>query len=229
MSVSIFLPVRKGSERVPQKNTRCFAGFKGGLLELKLHQLMKTTSVDEIVVSTNDEKAMEIAEKFGKHEARIKIEARPEELASSESNLTDLIAYAAKIVGCEHVLWTHVTSPLCDEKIYEKVIAVFLDKLKDGFDSLVTVNSFQNFLWDKEVSDIINRQGSKRWPNTQDLKKLYEINNAVFLAPKSTYSEDRDRLGSKPFLYEMNRITSLDIDEEDDFTIAETVYEKIRR
>lgn len=33
MSVHVFLPCRKGSERIPNKNTKDFAGVKGGLLK----------------------------------------------------------------------------------------------------------------------------------------------------------------------------------------------------
>lgn len=229
MSVSIFLPVRKASVRVLQKSTRPFADFQGGLLELKLQQLIKTRSVDEILLSTNDERAMEIGEHFRKRDARVNIKVRPEELASSETDLSDLIAHAADIVSSDHILWTHVTSPFCDEHIYEEAIRIYLEKINENYDSLVTVHKFQNFLWDKEARDIINRQGSRRWPNTQDLRSFYEINNAIFLARRSTYFKQRDRLGTDPFLYELKKIPSLDIDEEEDFTIAEAVYERDRR
>ena len=40
-SIAVFLPVRKGSKRVENKNTKPFAGFQNGLLELKLKQLIK--------------------------------------------------------------------------------------------------------------------------------------------------------------------------------------------
>ena len=38
--ISFFLPTRKGSERVKNKNTRPFAGIKGGLVENKIKQLL---------------------------------------------------------------------------------------------------------------------------------------------------------------------------------------------
>lgn len=42
-----FIPARAGSERVTYKNTRPFAGFEGGLLELKLNQLARVPEVAE--------------------------------------------------------------------------------------------------------------------------------------------------------------------------------------
>jgi len=59
--ICFFLPTRKGSQRVKSKNTRPFAGIEGGILELKLRQLIKSERLSGIVLSTNDELSMEIA------------------------------------------------------------------------------------------------------------------------------------------------------------------------
>lgn len=47
--VAFFLPTRKGSERVKNKNTRPFAGDEGGLVEIKIKQLFATKHIDEIL------------------------------------------------------------------------------------------------------------------------------------------------------------------------------------
>ena len=227
MSISVFLPTRKGSQRVLNKNTRPFAGYSGGLLELKLRQLSKL-DVDEVILSTNDESSINLAEKFIKNFPNLRIDIRPDHLASSNTNLTDLIAYAAQISKCDHILWTHVTSPIVNEKTYLKAIEKYLTSLDDGFDSLMSVTTFKNFLWNIESNDIINRvEGStKRWPQTQDLENLFEINSAIFIASRKIYEENLDRLGKKPFLFEMDKIEAIDVDWEEDFKIAEAVYEK---
>ncbi len=98
MSISIFLPVRKGSERVKNKNTRKFADYSGGLLEFKLKQLLRVKGVEELVVSTNDIKCIQIAEKFKSRYKNLRVEERPDELGSSSTTLSDLIAYVPKII-----------------------------------------------------------------------------------------------------------------------------------
>ena len=60
--IAFFLPTRKDSERVKNKNTRPFAGMDGGLIENKIRQLLETKLIDEIILSTNDEKCMEVAQ-----------------------------------------------------------------------------------------------------------------------------------------------------------------------
>lgn len=228
MAISVFLPTRKGSERVKNKNTRNFSNFRGGLLELKLKQLAQLKEVEEIILSTNDEASIEVALNLENELPRLKIDRRPDELALSTTSLSDLIAYVPKITNSEHILWTHVTSPLVNSNTYRDCIESFYKELKNGYDSLMSVTGFQNFLWRKESNDIINRLGEERWPKTQDLEKLYEINSAVFITPLKIYIEKRDRVGENPFLFEMNKLTSLDVDWEDDFKIAEAVYDKFK-
>lgn len=227
MSVSVFLPTRKGSERVPLKNTRTFAGIEGGLLRLKLQELMKL-EIDEIILSTNDEESIAIAQEYFK-DSRLRIDKRPDHLASSKTSLIDLIKYVPTITDSEHILWTHVTSPFANSKIYREGLKNYFNALDDGFDSLMSVTAFQNFLWAKEKNDIINRLGNERWPKTQDLELLFEINSAIFISPREVYENKSDRVGSKPFLFEMSKLSSLDVDWEEDFKIAEAVYEKIDR
>ncbi|PKD16756.1 hypothetical protein APR41_08090 [Salegentibacter salinarum] len=228
MSISIFLPTRKGSERVKNKNTRKFSNFEGGLLELKLHQL-SNLDVDEVILSTNDDESIAVARNFKKDFPKLKIDLRPDYLALSTTSLSDLIAYVPTITNSEYVLWTHVTSPMVTAETYENSIKSFYTGLKKGFDSLMSVTTFQNFLWKKELNDIINRVGNERWPKTQELELLYEINSAIFITPKDIYEKKGDRVGEKPYLFEMNKLTSLDVDWEDDFKIAEAVYDTIKK
>lgn len=50
--IAFFLPTRKGSERVKNKNTRPFADIEGGLVENKIKQLLSTKHIDEILFSS---------------------------------------------------------------------------------------------------------------------------------------------------------------------------------
>lgn len=227
MSIAVFLPTRKGSERVKNKNTRRFSGFEGGLLELKLKQLQRL-DVNEVILSTNDEESIAVAKQFNESFPKLKLDIRPNHLASSQTSLSDLISYVPTITNCEHILWTHVTSPMVNAAVYEKSIKQYYKALESGHDSLMSVTGFQNFLWKKENNDIVNRLGNERWPKTQELELLYEINSAIFITPIEVYMKNGDRVGKKPYLFEMNKLESLDVDWEDDFKIAEAVYERIK-
>ena len=225
--IAFFLPARKGSERVKNKNTRSFAGIEGGLVENKIRQLLSTKHVDEIILSTNDEVCMEVAQKFTL-DSRLCIVARPDNLCLSSTNLQDLICYVPTITDADHILWGHVTTPLAGANEYDKGIELYLSKLHEGYDSLVGVTELKNFLLNRE-GKLINNTTNIPWPRTQDLEPLYEINHTMFLAKREVYIEQKNRIGVNPMLHVMDEIHSFDIDWEDDFTIAEVMYKNLYR
>lgn len=222
--VAFFLPTRKGSERVKNKNTRPFAGIEGGLVENKVRQLLETRLIDEILFSSNDETCMAVAERI--KDSRLRIIPRPEELCLSTTNLQDLICYVPTITDAEHILWGHVTTPLCGADQYDAGVQLYLDKLHEGYDSLVGVKELKNFLLNKE-GKLVNNTTDIPWPRTQDLEPLYEINHTMFLAKREVYVEQKNRIGQKPLLHVMDEMHSFDIDWEEDFTIAQVMYKNV--
>ena len=222
--IAFFLPTRKGSERVKNKNTRPFAGIEGGLVENKVRQLLDTKRIDEILFSSNDETCMEVADKL--KDSRLRIIPRPEKLCLSTTNLQDLICYVPTITDAEHILWGHVTTPLCGADQYDAGIQLYLDRLHEGYDSLVGVKELKNFLLNKE-GKLVNNTTDIPWPRTQDLEPLYEINHTMFLAKREVYVEQKNRIGQKPLLHVMDEMHSFDIDWEEDFTIAEVMYKNV--
>ena len=222
--VSFFLPTRKGSERVKNKNTKPFAGIEGGLVENKVRQLLATKLIDEIIFSSNDEVCMEVASRY--KDSRLKIVERPTELCLSTTNLQDLICYVPTITDADHILWGHVTTPLAGAKQYDNAIRVYLEKLSDGYDSLVGVKELRNFLLNKK-GELINNTTDLPWPRTQDLEPLYEINHTIFLAKREVYIQQKNRIGKNPLLHIMDEVHSFDIDWPDDFMIAEVMYKQL--
>ena len=68
--ISVFIPVRKGSKRVKNKNIRAIGKYKLGLLEIKLKQLEKLIKINnnkynfEFIVSTDSKIVEEYCKKF---------------------------------------------------------------------------------------------------------------------------------------------------------------------
>lgn len=220
-TIAFFLPTRKGSERVKKKNTRPFASVEDGLIGNKIAQLVQSRLIDEIIVSSNDEECIKIAEKY--NDSRIRIIERPERLCTSQTNLQDLIMYVPTITDAEHILWGHVTTPIIGAEEYDKAIMKYFASLEEGYDSLVGVKELRNFLLNHE-GRIINNTTDIPWPRTQDLETLYEINHTMFIASRGVYQEKKNRLGDRPYLYVMDGMLSFDIDWEEDFKMAEMIY-----
>ena len=218
MEVTVFLPCRRGSQRVPDKNTRPFAGYAHGLIEIKLKQILAARGVHKVVLSTNDEEILAFAKGLG--ESRLQLHRRDNALGSNDTSTDALIAHAATLISGGHILWTHVTSPFFGVREYERAIEAYNKALDGGFDSLMTASVLRSFLWDKEKPVNYDRAKTK-WPHTQDLPPFYEINNAVFLASADIYHFSNDRIGTRPCFYPVDKITGFDIDWLDDFELAE--------
>ena len=121
-----------------------------------------------------------------------------------------------------HILWTHVTSPFISSDIYSQVIEKYLENL-DHFDSLMTVTKIQKFIWNDNEPVNYNRDIEK-WPKTQTIKSLWEVNSGIFLAHKSIYEHNNDRIGCMPYLFQLSDEIAFDIDWMTDYKIAEALY-----
>lgn len=219
--LTVFLPCRKGSQRVPDKNVKDFAGIKGGLLNIKLQQLISLPIAERILVSSNDERVLEFASTV--KDSRIILDERPDELGSSSTTTDELINYVPKLIEDGDVLWTHVTSPFINSRDYEHAIKIYLQKRNEGYDSLMTVLKLQGFIWNKDGPISYNRSELK-WPMTQNVEPLYEVDSGMFISSLENYRDFGDRIGSNPYLLTQDKSKSVDIDWPEDFDFAEKLW-----
>ena len=230
MPVIAFLPCRAGSQRVPQKNTRPFADRPDGLLGIKLEQLLACTAIDEVILSTNDEAVIAIAQPWlAAHEGRMRLDRRPDHLCASSTRTDDVVEYVPSIIPEGDVLWTHVTSPFFGAEDYAAAIAAFRAARAAGtHDSLLGVTELKTFIWNRDGHPINYDRAQEKWPRTQTLTPLYEVNSAIFIAPVSVYRACDDRVGEHPLIYSIPKDKTVDVDWEEDFVIAAELW-RIRR
>lgn len=221
--VTCFLPCRAGSERVLKKNTKPFSAYQNGLIQVKLRQILATQLIDEVVITTNDPDVLEYAESL--REPRLRLHRRVEKLSSSATSTDQLVAHALDLIPSGDILWTHVTSPFITGSLYDEIIRTYLDRKDKGYDSLMTTTVIHGFLWQDERPINYDRNIEK-WPRTQTMKPVHEINSGAFMASADVYRNYDDRIGLHPYLYELDRLTGLDIDWPEDFLIAECLLEK---
>lgn len=221
--ITCFLPCRKGSQRVPNKNIKPFAGTEFGLIEIKLKQLLQSESIDSIVLSTNDDSILEYALTLGSQ--KIFLHKRNEELSTCETSTDKLISHALDLIPNGNILWTHVTSPFITAKHYDEIIKTYREKLQAGHDSLMTTTIIRGFLWQNGHAINYDRNIEK-WPRTQTLVPIHEVNSGAFLAPSRIYKELDDRIGENPYLHALDKLTCHDVDWPEDFILAECLVEK---
>ena len=227
VKINVFLPCKKSSSRVKNKNKRKFADIDYGLLRIKINHLVKCKSIDKIYLSTNDEKIIKFV-KYLKNDKIIIHQRIDKTLSTSKTVTQKLIEHASDIVPDGHILWTHVTSPFVNKNIYEKIIKKYKQILKKKYDSLMTVTELKGFVWDNKKP--INYNSKKiKWPKTQETKPLNRINSAVFLCSRENYINKKNRIGEKPYFYKLSRFEGIDIDEFEDFYFAEYIFKNKKK
>jgi CMP-N-acetylneuraminic acid synthetase len=225
VTLTAFLPCRAGSQRVPRKNTRPFAGEPEGLLGIKLRQLLASPAIDAVLLSTNDPEVIAIGERHAADaDGRLIVKVRPDHLCSSSTSTDEVIAYLPEVVPEGDVLWTHVTSPFFTEADYDAAISAYREAQDAGtHDSLMGVNELYAFLWNRDGPINYDRDVEK-WPRTQTLDPLYEVNSSIFIAPVAAYRDLGDRVGERPMLHVVPKAQTVDIDWEEDFLIAAELW-----
>lgn len=228
--VTAFLPCRKGSQRIPNKNLKKFSVYEFGLFEIKIQQLLLCQNIDTIIVSTNDDALKECALHFKATldiNNRICIDDRPDHLGSSSTSTDELATYIRDKFEFEHLMWTHVTSPFVTADDYNKCIGTYFSALEAGHDSLMTVQTIHSFVWDESGPLNYDRE-TEKWPRTQTLPAIYEIDSAAFLAPRHVYKKNNDRIGQKPYLLDLKKSLNIDIDWPEQFILAEMLFDLTR-
>lgn len=209
-----------GSERIPGKNTKPFGG--SSLVEIKLGQLLESKLIDGIVVSSDDPKIADICDAAG----WANFHWRDSMLCRNDTSTDALIVHARELMeqySAEHVLWTHVTSPFVDGERYDEMIQTYFEN-DDACDSLMSVTKIQSFLWqDGMPLNYAGWAGNEVWPRTQTLTPVYEVNSAAFIAPISDYRRG-NRIGERPYMYELDKRTGMDIDWPADFEAAQAAW-----
>lgn len=218
--ITAIIPVKKNSTRLPNKNILPFGD--DNLLVHKIRQLKQVKAVNQIVVSTDSKEMLEMAEEEG-----VIPMLRPKQYADESLPISEFITYLGDNVEGDHFMWSCVTSPLVDVELYSKAIKLYLMKLDEGYDSLVTVIPFQHYLMDENGP--FNFKRGKFHTNSQQLQKLYLFTNGIQLTPHEKYKEWGDRIGEHPYLMEVSKNESIDIDDVYDYEFALSIYEKIRR
>ena len=217
-TLTALVPMKGHSERVPSKNIRPFGGIP--LFFHIINSLISSKHVSEIIVDTDSLKIISIIEQ---NFPDVVIIERPERLLGDKVPMTDIIKHDLKYVKTKHFLQTHSTNPLLRTETIDHAIESYFDGLDKGFDSAMGVNKFQTRFYDHNKHPI-NHNPNIMLPS-QDMAPLYEDNSNFYINSVDNFVKNKNRVGNNPLLIEVPKIESLDIDEEEDFIIAEAVYE----
>lgn len=211
------VPMKIHSERVPNKNMRSFCGRP--LYHYIIKTLLSSKYIKEIYINTDSQMIEEDAKR---HFDRVYIIERPESIRGDLIPMNDIIAYDLSQIKGEDFLQTHSTNPLLATVTIDRAIECYFENLEYS-DSLFTVTRHQVRLYWQDGRPI--NHNPDKLLRTQDLPPVFEENSNIYIFSKSSFKNNGGkRIGLKPQMFRMDRLEAIDIDDEEDFKLAEMIY-----
>lgn len=211
------MPMRHDSERVPGKNYRPF-GDGRPLYQHALEALAACPQVDAIAIDTD---SPTIKEQCARSYPDVIVIDRPEHLRDGAIPMNDVLVHDASQVEADFYLQTHSTNPLLTRETLARAIDEFFAS-HPGCDSLFGVTRVQSRFWSADAVPV--NHDPAVLARTQDLPPLFEENSCVYIFDRPTLLERGNRIGERPYLFEIDRLEAIDIDDERDFELAEHLY-----
>lgn len=210
MKTVAFIPIKMNNERLPGKNTKKFSNGRP-LISYILETLKQTNGIDEIYVYCSNQSIQTYIPQG------VKYLKRDEYLDKSTTSFNEVLKYFARDVESDIYLLTHATAPFISKESFEKGISA----VKSGmYDSALTVEKLQEFLW-KDGKPFNYNPSSI--PRTQDLEPYYTETCGMYIYTSDLIKNEGRRIGHKPFLVEVSKIEACDINNPDDFLLANAI------
>src|SRR5574344_372569 len=214
------IPARGGSKRLPQKNILDLCGKP--LISWSIEAALKSKYISKVVVSSDNEEILNISSNFGAD-----IIKRPYELANDTATTFDTVKHTIdNFENYDYIVLLQPTSPLRNEKHIDEAIELLEEKQADAIVSVCEID--HSPLWSNILPEDGNMRGFLREEilnkRSQDLEKYYRLNGAIYIC--KTYKLLKNKtffLKDNIFAYIMDRKSSIDIDEEIDFMIANEI------
>lgn len=215
-----FIPVRGGSKSIRKKNIKLFCGKP--LLYWNLRALDRVSEVTKVVVATDSDEIARIAESFlfKKVEIYRRDPSNASDTASTESVMLEYLL-SCNIDDDELFVLVQATSPLTEEKDFEEAFKHFRS---ENYDSLLTCVRTKRFFWNNNGTPL-NYNYTAR-PRRQEFDGLLMENGAFYINRVDNIKRDKNRLSGRIGIYEMPEYTAVEIDEYDDWIVAEAIMRK---
>jgi CMP-N-acetylneuraminic acid synthetase len=216
--LTALVPMRHHSQRVPGKNYRMLAGKP--LFHHVIGTLLDVAEIGDIVVDTD---SMPVVDSLRQSFPQVKIIPRPEHLRADTVPMNDILEHDVAQTHADFYLQTHSTNPLLKPETVSHAIQSFLANYPN-FDSLFSVTRLQTRLYDQN-GKAINHDPAELI-QTQDLPPTYQENSCLYIFTRKDLMERHHRIGSHPFMFEMDSEEAWDIDQEIDFEICEFLLKR---
>lgn len=220
MNKIAIIPARSGSKGLPGKNILPLCGKP--MLAWSIEAAKKSHAFKAIIVSTDSKEYGAISQEYG-----ASVIYRNEELSNDSASTYDVIKDVFEKIdwkNLDYFMLLQPTSPLRNEQHIKEAISIFESQAKE-FDTLVSLTKAHkaSILIQPVEKDLSLKHFAHDFSNYKRQEFLeYEPNGAIFISKINTYLERKHFFGKQGIAYIMDKGDSIDIDDEDDFLLAQS-------
>ena len=220
--ICVIVQARLGSQRVPNKMIRPFAGTTLTEILFKKLKRSKKISPDRIYFSAYETELIELARKH-----KINTFYRSKESAFSEGDpLSEIYEWHDKL-PYKYVVLISACNPLLTIETIDSFFDQYLHSDEEG---QFAVFPKKQYYWNKD-GDSITDWGDRPIMNTKFVEPVYEAAHCLYASRmdiiKDGYWMDGINYPPKPNLFVMSELEAFDIDHEWQFKVGEQLYENL--
>ena len=222
MKILGVIPARGGSKGIPKKNIKL---LNGKPLIAYTIEVALASNLDKVVVSTDCEEIASISKEYGAD-----VIMRSENLAQDNTPTLPVLKDTINKIDSEYdaVMTLQPTSPFRTTKHIDEAIELFTsDKEADSLVSVVEVP--HNFMPEKLMS--INDKylvGDIEARRRQDMGVMYARNGAVIYITKTNKIQNYI-FGGRILPFFMDKMSSFDIDDMQDWSVAQYLLKSLKK
>jgi N-acylneuraminate cytidylyltransferase len=219
----IVIPARGGSKGIPRKNIKMLNGKP--LIQYTIEAARQVFDDENICISTEDLEIKSIVENIG-----LKVPfLRPDYLATDESTSEDVLNHALTFYNgngkqFDTVVLLQPTSPFRNGKQIQEAVFNFTSDL----DMVVSVKETKSnpyyVLFEEDLDGFLNKSKKASFTKRQDCPKVYELNGAIYVINTQSLQTNNIVNFKKVRKYVMDEMSSLDIDDNFDWLMAEMMF-----
>ena len=220
MKPLVVIPARGGSKGVPRKNIELLNGIP--LIQYTIEAARGVFPDEHICVSTDDIEIKSVVEELGLAVPFI----RPEHLASDTAGTYEVLIHAVEFYESNNyfpdtLILLQATSPFRTAQHLQEALALYDTTCEMTVSVKETKSNPYYILREENEEGWLIKSKEGKFIRRQDSPKVYELNGAIYII-------NIDSLKSKPMheftkvkKYEMDEISSHDIDDSIDWIVAE--------
>jgi CMP-N-acetylneuraminic acid synthetase len=201
------------NQRLPGKNTMLLNGRP--TCDYIFETISNVKNIDEKYVYCSDEAIIPYIKPY--EEKGLRYLKRDKYLDGFQVKGLEIIDSFVKDVDADIYILTHVTQPFTKRESIKNA----LEKVVSGeYDSAFSAVVLQDYMWKNGKPFNYDMKNIVR---TQDLEPIYMETGAFFIFRKEVFTKLGQRIGNKPYIYEIDQFEAVDIDTAEDFEFAKVV------